>query len=79
MNDEETAALKDFDDWTHDPVSDMQEFINTHRSYCRMVALQAHVHCLYLLLDDFYDSPIDDQNVFLNQLYENRDLAMEDK
>lgn len=78
MKDEETVALKDFDDWCQTPTIDLQEFINLHRSYCRYVAVDAHVQCMYLLLDDFYDAPSDDQNKFLNKLYENRDLMIEE-
>lgn len=78
MKNDEEAALSDFDRLTRDKNGDMREFINTHRYYCRTVAIEAGVHCLYLLLDSYYDAPVDDMHKFLNKLYENRDL-MEDR
>lgn len=79
MKDDEEAALKDFGKLTHDPNGDMQEFVNTHKSYCRTVAINAHVKCLYLLMDNYYDAPNDDKYRFLNQLYQNRDLMEENE
>lgn len=77
MKDEEKAALKDFEDTVFDK-DDMQEFINCHRSYCHYVAVDAHVKYIYLLLNDFNEALDDDRNRFLNKLYENRDLMMEE-
>jgi hypothetical protein len=78
MSEEEKKALTDFEETVFDR-DDMQEFINLHKSYCRMVAIDAHVKYLYLLLDDFSDAPTDDQNRFMNKLYENRDLMEENE
>lgn len=78
MDNEETAALKDFDRLVHDPNGDMQEFVNTHKSYCRTVAILSHVKYLSLLLDNYYDVPNDDKYKFLDKMYENRDLMMEE-
>lgn len=77
MKDEERKALQDFDDTVFDQ-DDMQEFINTHKSYCRTVAILSKVKYLSLLLDSYYDATTDDQCKFLNTLYENRDLMMEE-
>lgn len=79
MDNEETAALKDFDRLVHDPNGDMQEFVNTHKSYCRTVAILSHVKYLSLLLDNYYDTPRDDMYRFMNQLYQNRDLMEENE
>lgn len=73
MKNEERKALKDFENTVFDQ-DDMQEFINTHKSYCHYVAIDAHVEYVYLLLDDFNDSHSSDQNRFMNKIYENRDL-----
>jgi hypothetical protein len=78
MKNDEIEALSDFDDWTQNPTVDMQEFINVHKGYCRYVAIDSHVTYLYLLLHDFYDATSDDQCKFLNKMYENRDLMMEE-
>ncbi|MFT9040164.1 hypothetical protein [Schleiferilactobacillus harbinensis] len=78
MNEEERKALKDFDELTHEPNGSMQEYINLHRYYCRKVAIEAQVKCLNLLIDNYYDSPRDDMYRFLDKLYENRDLTMEE-
>lgn len=79
MNDEAGKALKDFDELVNGGNGSMQEFINTHRYYCRMVAIEAKAKYLSLLLDDYYCSDTDDQKKFLNKMYENRDLMEEDK
>lgn len=70
--------MRDFDEWCQTPTIDLQEFINIHKSYCRYVAVDSHVAYVYLLLHDFYDAPSDDQCKFLNKMYENMDLMMED-
>lgn len=80
MNNGADKALEDFDELVNGGGSgSIQEFINTHRYYCRMVAMQAKVKYLSLLLGDYYCSDTDDQKKFLNKLYENRDLIEEDK
>ncbi|GEK06641.1 hypothetical protein [Schleiferilactobacillus harbinensis] len=76
MNEEERKALKDFEDTVFDR-DDMQQFVNTHRSYCHYVAIDAHVKYVYLLLNDFANAPVDDKNRFLNKIYENHDLMEE--
>lgn len=77
MKDEERTALKDFEDTVFDR-DDMQGFINLHRHYCHYVAVDAHVTYIYLLLNDFNEASSDDQNRFMDKLYENRDLMMEE-
>lgn len=80
MNNGADKALKDFDELVNGGGNrSIQEFINTHRYYCRMVAVQAKVKYLSLLIDDYYSSSKDDRYKFLNGLYENRDLVEEDK
>ena len=79
MKNDEEAALKDFDRLTRDKNGDMQEYINTHRSYCRTVAILSHVKYLYLLLNNYYDVPNGDKFKFLDKMYENRDLMEENK
>lgn len=78
MKNEEKEALKDFDRLTRDKNGDMQEFVNCHKSYCRTVGILSHVKYLSLLLDNYYDVPEDDKYKFLDKLFENRDLMMED-
>ncbi|WP_063515660.1 hypothetical protein [Schleiferilactobacillus harbinensis] len=78
MDNDELKALKDFDRLVHDPNGDMQEFINLHRNYCRTVEILANVRYLYLLLNNYYDVPNDDKYKFLDKLFENRDLMMEE-
>ena len=79
MENEEKTALADFDKLTRDSNGDMQEYVNMHRSYCRTVAILANVRYLYLLLNNYYDAPIDDRYKLLDKMYQNRDLMEEDK
>lgn len=77
MKNDERKALTDFAEWTQDTTSDMQKYVNLHRHYCRMTAIDAHVKYLYLLLHDFNDASPDDQFKFMDKMYENRDLMEE--
>lgn len=78
MDNDEIKALKDFDKLTRDSNGDMQQFINCNRNYCRTVAILAKVKYVSLLLNNYYDTPNDDKFKFLDKMYENRDLMMEE-